>query len=59
MRPLCAGVAHLWDLFRNIDSDKQQRVLTKWEAHVASERAGNASAPVSRPSPAWRALQVG
>lgn len=30
----------LWDLFRSIDMDKQQRVLIKWEQHVAAERDG-------------------
>lgn len=45
-------MAHLWDLFRNIDSDKQQRVLLKWEEHVANHR----TAPP--PSIAWSALQV-
>ena len=52
-----ADVAHLWDLFRNIDSDKQQRVLRKWEAHVAAQRHDGAPA-LPRPSPALRALQV-
>lgn len=27
-------VAPLWDLFRNVDADKQDRVLIKWEKHI-------------------------
>jgi hypothetical protein len=27
----------LWDLFRSIDMEKQQRVLLKWEEHVAAK----------------------
>ena len=52
-----AEVAHIWDLFRNIDSDKQQRVLRKWEEHLAEQRADRR--PQQPASPALRALQVG
>jgi hypothetical protein len=31
--------APLWDLFRSVDSDKQNRVLLKWEEHVKELRA--------------------
>lgn len=33
----------LWDLFRSINMDKQQRVLIKWEQHVAAKRDGEGS----------------
>jgi len=52
----CAEVAHIWDLFRNIDSDKQQRVLRKWEEHLAEQRADRRQQQPA--SPALRALQV-
>jgi len=32
--------AHLWDLFRSVDSDKEERVLKKWEQHVKELRRG-------------------
>ena len=31
--------AALWDLFRSVDSDKQNRVLLKWEEHVKELRS--------------------
>lgn len=31
--------APLWELFRSVDSDKQNRVLLKWEEHVKELRA--------------------
>ena len=52
----CAEVAPIWDLFRNIDADKQQRVLRKWEEHLAAQR--HYRHPQQPASPALRALQV-
>ena len=49
-------MAHIWELFRNIDADKQQRVLRKWEEHLAAQR--HDMQPRQPASPALRALQV-
>lgn len=37
--------AMLWDLFRSVDSDKQTRVLQKWETHVQELRASVSGKP--------------
>ncbi len=52
----CAEVAPIWELFRNIDADKEQRVLRKWEEHLAAQRHDRQ--PQQPASPALRALQV-
>jgi hypothetical protein len=63
-------VAPLWDLFRTIDSDRQGRVLVKWEEHVrelrreAAHEGGGGGAP-SRDAAAdaalaaWAAVEPG
>ncbi|KAK9811489.1 hypothetical protein WJX72_004757 [[Myrmecia] bisecta] len=48
----------IWDLFRNIDMDRQQKVLQKWEAHIQASRQSEAPAgPPPRTSAALTALK--
>lgn len=56
--------AYLWDLFRSVDMDKQQRVLQKWEEHVGELRgdgseAGAAAEPAVRLAAAALAAWAG
>ncbi|MEW5304319.1 MAG: hypothetical protein WDW36_006937 [Sanguina aurantia] len=43
--------ASVWESFRSIDPDKQERVLQKWEAHVAEQQAASSSSKAKVPSP--------
>jgi len=54
---LAAAPEHcaLWDLFRTVDADKQQRVLNKWEEHVHELRHAHSEGSHGEPSPAVHA----
>ncbi|KAL6763888.1 hypothetical protein V8C86DRAFT_2483668 [Haematococcus lacustris] len=54
------GHAALWDSFRNIDMDRQARVLQRWEEHCHVEAAAaKASAASSAPGPGAGAAPSG
>jgi hypothetical protein len=58
------AVAPLWDLFRSVDADKQDRVLIKWEKHIQELKAGmekscseeKVTNEVTRAARAWSAV---
>jgi hypothetical protein len=58
------AVAPLWDLFRSVDADKQDRVLIKWENHIQELKAGmekrcsgeKVTSEVTRAARAWSAV---